>query len=39
MSQDTKKLADVICIDQQQIKEHLGQMVRRTGEDTLMVDY
>jgi len=35
MAKDTKKLADVISIDQGQIQDHLGQLVRSTVEDTL----
>lgn len=35
MAKDTKKLADVISIDQQQVQDHLGQLVRSTVEDTL----
>ena len=35
MAKDTKKLADVISIDQKQVQDHLGQLVRSTVEETL----
>jgi transposase-like protein len=35
MAKDTKNLADVISIDQKQVQDHLGQLVRSTVEETL----
>ena len=35
MSNDSKKLENVISINQDQVKEHLGEIVRSTVEETL----
>jgi transposase-like protein len=35
MAKDSKKLAEVIKIDQEQVKNHLGEIVRSTVEETL----
>ncbi len=35
MDKSNKKLANVISIDQQQVQDHLGEIVRSTVEDTL----
>ena len=35
MAKDSKKLAEVIKIDQEQVQSHLGEIVRSTAEETL----
>ncbi len=35
MDEDSKRLADVISIDQDQLKGHVGEIVRSTVEQTL----
>jgi len=35
MDEDSKRLADVISIDQEQVKGHVGEIVRSTVEETL----